>query len=139
MTRLLFLSLGASALMLAVAAAADAPPATEADAPLATADCLLEVDGLRTIDGPCRFAPFLNGDLAGSFTLTSDAGFAGEVVIVGPGVAEASWTGVQPGEQRTASLGRVVPSGACWIGLFAPHVRLCAWPLGQPRRLKGEP
>lgn len=108
--------------------------ATSAHAQSPTADCLLEVGSTRYIDGPCEMKAFLTNGPMGSFQLAEYSGsrieHATQVVVVGIGQAQATWSGSASFGRSPIQLGRVSPTGACWDNADA---RICAWKLGEPR------
>src|SRR5262245_23103440 len=89
-----------------------------------TANCLLEIDGVRYIEGWCEFTA-LGG---GSFTILGGYYFA-SVTVTSPGVADGYWN-EEPGANHAHSpLGKLRSQGACWTNA---RVKACAWKPGEP-------
>jgi hypothetical protein len=88
-----------------------------------TADCLLEVDGNRYIDGLCSFDPISNG----SFQISARGYFAYVFADYSSG-DNAYWNGEQGASHAHESLGRLNRRAACWVNSFA---KVCAWKPGE--------
>ena len=101
-----------AALLLATASLAQARPAT----------CLVQINGLTVIDGPCDFDPF-NGD--GSFYVTTlDGGYFAEVRMLKKGLAEGRWNEIRWSDLPRVYLGTLGRRDACWVNSYAT---ICAW------------
>jgi hypothetical protein len=87
-----------------------------------TADCLLEVDGNRYIDGICTMQR-MDG---GSFIIEGRGYFA--YVLVDSTGANGHWNAEQGAGHAHSSLGRLNRRAACWINSFA---KVCAWKPGE--------
>jgi hypothetical protein len=93
-------------------------------------ECLLEVSGVKSIDGKCdiRLSP------GGSFQVSSigkDLHFAIVNLDDDKRVATANWNGVVPESRAHEQLGQMTRTGACWRNAEA---RICAWRMGtRPR------
>ncbi len=98
-----------------------------------TAKCLLQVDGVRYIDGTCEFS----SDADGSFNIGSmkkaetSIGPVSEyyamINVYAPGVASGSWNGepyASHAHNNFGELRRSVSDRACWEN---QSVRVCAW------------
>lgn len=94
-------------------------------APAMAADCLIEVDGTRYIDGPCEF-DLIDG--SGSFKIgvyppeTEVPRFA--YVYVDSAPAYGFWNGEPAESHAHESLGDLTRDGACW---FNQEARICAY------------
>lgn len=88
-------------------------------------DCLLQVDGIRYINGICDMQPLQGG----SFVMRGPD-YIAVVMIEAPGVAEGFWSETPNSVRANAKLGLLVSAGACWTN---DRVNICAWKLGEPR------
>lgn len=93
-------------------------------------ECLLEVSGVKYIDGRCRILMFPGG----SFQINGH-GKSFHFAIVNldedKGAATAHWNGRVRESHAHEQLGQVRRRGACWENAEA---RICAWRLGtRPR------
>lgn len=96
--------------------------ATAAGAQARTADCLVRVDGLTVIDGPCEFTG-IDGD--GSFAVaTLDGGYFAQVLVTRAGQAEGYWNEERWSGHAHTPLGVLVRDDACWSNGLAT---VCAW------------
>ena len=100
--------------------------------------CLLEIDGSRLIDGPCRIELFVAdlegrkthpGLKTGTFSIETKEGasilYSAFVEVTGANRAAAWWSeksGQTPGQHDPQ--GVLTRDGACWVG---DRVRICAW------------
>ena len=93
------------------------------------ADCVLEVDGSRYIDGLCDFSPI---DTDGSFVVTSkrNSSLFAYVNMNGDGSAQGSWTGPGGASNAHEDLGQLSRNGGCWSNATA---KVCAWRPGEKR------
>ena len=95
------------------------------------ADCLLEVDGKKYIDGVCRMTPSDHGSFQlGTFGPSGDPQYFAVVNLDGPGRAEGYWNEERGAGHAHTPLGALAPAGACWTNA---HARVCAWKIGEPR------
>lgn len=107
-----------------VAAVAALAPCLPAHAAEVDGTCLLEVEGKRYIDGPCKID--LEGD--GSFIATSYRGGAiayfAYVLLDGGDEATGYWNGDIGASHAHSPLGTLRRAGACWQNAGA---KVCAW------------
>lgn len=107
-------------LLLGFVSTADARPA----------DCLLEVQGRRVIDGTCDFSRQSDG----SFQISAKRGprieWFAQVQVEGRNVAQGYWNGEAGARHAHYNLGQLQASGACWSNATA---RICAWKVGERR------
>lgn len=90
--------------------------------------CLLEVDGIKYLSGPCNIELEPGGDftIGTGNELTASAFFA-YVSVERPGVAQGNWNGSSGGSRAHDSLGTLIRNyaePACWEN---ERARVCAW------------
>ncbi len=93
------------------------------------ADCVVELDGAKLVDGQCAFSMFQDGSIRLE-TLDATA-----VVNVDQYAATAGIKSFNAGGSQQ-TIGVVSKNGACWQNLRA---RICAWKLGQQRVFMSPP
>jgi hypothetical protein len=104
-----------------------------------SADCLLEIDEKRYIDGPCEFEVFPDSSGRRSFQIRrTDGGrlsYFAQVNVNTPGKADGYWNGELSATHAHDELGELAADGACWIN---DRAKVCAWKRGERRRLPAE-
>lgn len=95
-----------------------------AESPPRTRDCLLEVDKVRHVDGPCLVYPMGEGYTLNAWSHGKpDRSHFAVVVPDGDGEADATWNADPDDSRAWDSLGAVRKEGDCWIN---DRARICA-------------
>jgi hypothetical protein len=84
------------------------------------AECLLRVEGVELISGPC-----LTGAIGADRSVavrSPDGEYAARVVVKSPSVADAYWNGAPFAANTDTLIGTVVLIGACWA---SDKMKLC--------------
>ena len=98
-----------------------------------TAKCLLQVDGVKYIDGKCEFSADADGSFSISSIKKADTRigpipeYYAMVNVYEPGVASGSWNGEPFASHAHSNFGelrRSTSDRACWENEKA---RICAW------------
>ncbi|MDT2022425.1 hypothetical protein [Methylocella sp. CPCC 101449] len=96
------------------------------------ADCLLEVQGRRVIDGACDFTAMPDGSFQISAKRGQNIEWFAQVQVSERNVAQGYWNGEAGARHAHYNLGQLQASGACWSNATA---RVCAWKIGERRNL----
>jgi len=89
-------------------------------------ECLLDVSGVKYIDGKCDIRLYPGGSFQVS-GIGKDLHFAMVNLDDDKRVATANWNGVVPESHAHEQLGQMTRTGACWRNAEA---QICAWRLG---------
>lgn len=88
--------------------------------------CVIEVEGVTYLNGPCEFEAGAYGDLTvfGPPTSESPNGYFAYVIGSDKYESYASWNGADQNGNAHAPLGEVKLAGACWLN---EHAKVCAY------------
>lgn len=90
----------------------------------ANGKCLLRVDGVNYIDGPCDIDIVSNGFGPGTFQITGPNGLGAFVEVYKKDHGQVTWL-IEKGEgYSNGSQGLLRRDGGCWIN---DEAKICAW------------
>jgi hypothetical protein len=99
-----------------------------ASIPDGNAKCLLEVNGVHYLGGPCSFKTI---DNRGSFRIgdLQNLGLIAQVISTDKDQGSAAWNGPLGGKSPTQDLGKAYRSQGCWE---TDSAKICAWNANEP-------